>query len=397
MSQKDFTTKLLGMKGVKVREYKETGTEIRIGIEMKQKQQACPSCGKKTKAIHDYRNCKITDLSIRGKCLRIDYRKRRYHCVSCGKRFAEACSFAGKYQRFTYRVAANIIELLHMRRSMKDIAKDTGVSVSGVQRCLKLANRGKPSRLPAVLSFDEFKGNADGERFQCIITAPSQKCIFDILPNRSVSTLQAYIKSFPNRDEVEYIIMDMNRGYRDIARSFFPNAKLVIDRFHVVRYATNALDEVRRRIQKHLLPETRKYFKRSRRLLLSHQNKLSAEDRMVLNRMLGFSEDLARAYALKEAFYTMMDAKSSEAASLLLKKWLNADSILKIPEFKACSRMLRNWKPYILNMFDVPYSNGFTEGCNNAIKTLKRVAFGFRNFQHFRTRILLASSPYPNI
>ena len=59
--------------------------------------------------------------------------------------------------------------------------------------------------------------------------------------------------------------------------------------------------------------------------------------------------------------------------------------------------MLRNWKPYILNMFDVPYSNGFTEGCNNPIKTLKRVAFGFRNFHHFRTRILLASSPYPNI
>jgi len=275
---------------------------------------------------------------------------------------------------------------------MRDIAEDTDTSISGVQRCLSLANCGKPALLPRVLALDEFKGNAGGERFQCILTAPAEKRIFDILPDRSSHTIQSYIQSFPNREEVEYVIMDMNRGYRDIARSFFPKAKIVIDRFHVVRYATNAMDEVRRRIQKHLLPETRIYFKRSRKLLLARQRKLSHEDRFALNRMLGFSEDLARAYALKEAFYTMMDAKSSEAASLLLKKWLDADFILKIPEFKPCSRMLRNWKPSILNIFDVPYSNGFTEGCNNAIKTLKRIAFGFRNFYHFRTRILLADS-----
>ena len=60
--------------------------------------------------------------------------------------------------------------------------------------------------------------------------------------------------------------------------------------------------------------------------------------------------------------------------------------------------MLKNWKPYILNAFDCPYSNGFTEGCNNGIKTLKRIAFGFRNFQNFRARILLAANPvHPNI
>ena len=59
--------------------------------------------------------------------------------------------------------------------------------------------------------------------------------------------------------------------------------------------------------------------------------------------------------------------------------------------------MLINWKPYILNAFDCHLSNGFTEGCNNAIKTLKRVAFGFRNFHTFRARILLSLTPHPNI
>ena len=63
----------------------------------------------------------------------------------------------------------------------------------------------------------------------------------------------------------------------------------------------------------------------------------------------------------------------------------------------ACRRMLQNWKPYILNAFDIRLSNGFTEGCNNAIKALKRVAFGFRSFRNFRARILLSLLPHPYI
>ena len=93
-----------------------------------------------------------------------------------------------------------------------------------------------------------------------------------------------------------------------------------------------------------------------------------------------------------------MDAKSSSAAAELLSRWLDACDRLRLPEFNNCRKMLKNWKPYILNAFDCSYSNGFTEGCNNGIKTLKRVSFGFRNFHDFRARILLAAnSAHPNI
>ena len=290
------------------------------------------------------------------------------------------------------------MQLLHRRWSMKDIAEDTHTSVSGVQRCLALYPPGKPEKLPEVLSFDEFKGNANGERFQCILTAPEEKKILDILPDRKVSTIQTYLLSFQNRREVQYVIMDMNKGYRDVAKTFLPQAKIVIDRFHVVRYCTWAMDDVRRSIQKSLQPATRKYFKRSRRLLTARRSSLSDEDKAATDVMLNFSEKLYQAYALKELFFHFMDAKSSSAAAELLSKWFHACDRLNLPEFKACRRMLKNWKPYILNAFDCPFSNGFTEGCNNAIKTLKRIAFGFRNFHNFRTRILLAANPtYPNI
>ena len=398
MSGKEYTTELLKLKDAQIERMEETEEEIILQISLKRKMHNCPRCKAETDQVHDYRIRAVKDLSIRGKPLKLLYRRRRYFCPSCGKRFSEACAFLGKYQRFTYQVTERIMQLLHHRWSMKDIARDTRTSVSGVARCLALYPQGKPRELPRVLSFDEFKGNANGERFQCILTAPEERRILDILPDRRGSTIQSYLRSFSNRQDVQYVVMDMNQGYRDIARAFFPQAKIVIDRFHVARYCTWAMDDVRRAVQKHLLPASRKHFKRSRRLLIARRALLSEEDRAAVDVMLHFSERLYQAYALKELFFQFMDAKSSSTAAELLSKWFDAYDRLQLPEFSPCRRMLKNWKPYILNAFDCPYSNAFTEGCNNAIKALKRVAFGFRNFSNFRARILQVANPaYPNI
>ena len=227
---------------------------IILQIRLRRKVHVCPKCGTETNQVHDYRTRTVRDLAIRGKPLKLLYDRRRYICPACGKRFSEDCTFLGKYQRFTYCVTDKILQLLHRRWSMKDIAKDTYTSVSGVSRCLSLFPQGKPSKLPKVLSFDEFKGNTNGEKFQCILTAPEERRILDILPDRKVSTIQTYLHSFQNRSEVQYVVMNMNKGYRDVAKAFLPNAKIVIDRFHLVRYCTWALDNVRRNIQKSLLP-----------------------------------------------------------------------------------------------------------------------------------------------
>ena len=398
MSGKEYTTELLKLEDAQIERMEETEEEIILQISLKRKMHNCPRCKAETDQVHDYRIRAVRDLSIRGKPLKLLYRRRRYFCPSCGKRFSEACAFLGKYQRFTYQVTERIMQLLHHRWSMKDIARDTRTSVSGVARCLALYPQGKPRELPRVLSFDEFKGNANGERFQCILTAPEERRILDILADRRGSTIQSYLHSFSNRQDVQYVVMDMNQGYRDIARAFFPQAKIVIDRFHVARYCTWAMDDVRRAVQKHLLPASRKHFKRSRRLLIARRALLSEEDRAAVDVMLHFSERLYQAYALKELFFQFMDAKSSSTAAELLSKWFDAYDRLQLPEFSPCRRMLKNWKPYILNAFDCPYSNAFTEGCNNAIKALKRVAFGFRNFSNFRARILQVANPaYPNI
>ena len=83
-----------------------------------------------------------------------------------------------------------------------------------------------------MLSIDEFKGNAGGEKFQAILTDAKNHKLVDILPSRTQATLVDYIHSFKNRNDVRYFVMDMNTVYRDIARNYFPNATIVIDKFH---------------------------------------------------------------------------------------------------------------------------------------------------------------------
>lgn len=104
--------------------------------------------------------------------------------------------------------------------------------------------------------------------------------------------------------------------------------------------------------------------------------------------MLIVSRDLREAYLLKEKFYEFMDSNHSEQARERLKAFHIVAVVADIPEFLPCLTMLRNWSDYILNTFDCSYSNGFTEGMNNTIKVIKRIAYGYRNFDCFRRSIL---------
>lgn len=395
MPQRDYITEILGIKDVEIEKVAQDENMLLIRFTKKRTGMICPHCGEYTNEVHDYRIKELRDIPIQGKAVRLEYRRRRYICRKCGKKSAEAFELAGKNQRTTARLAVYGLELSKERRSGKSIAKELGVSASSVNRWLKHLPKSRPTALPRVLSIDEFRGNAGGERFQCILTAPEEKKIVDILPDRSVSTIQEYLKSFSNREEVKYFVMDMNRAYRDIARTFFPGASIVIDRFHYVRYGVWAFENVRKRVQKSLNSQQRKLFKRSRKLLLARASKLTTEDRQAVEVMLAHSEDLTRAWLLKEEFFKFVDAQSSAEAKTALDSFRYYAKRLYLPEFRECLRMLNNWEEYILNSFNCPYSNGFTEGINNSTKALKRATFGMPNFHNFRARILHCNSCYP--
>lgn len=391
MPNTNIISDLLEIKDISASKIENINNETHIYFTLKRRDHTCPHCGNITNKVHDYRTSIIKDSPISGKKTFLHYKKRRYHCDSCKKHFNESFPHIAKQCRISTRLCFQAIDMLKSQQSISSIAKQLGISPSTIFRRMNDVRFPKPNSLPLVLSIDEFRGNANGEKFQGILTDCKNKKIMDILPNRTKDGLWEYFRSFPNRKDVRYFVMDMNRAYKEIAEICFPNATIVIDRFHVVRYVLWALENVRKRVQKEMHPSKRKYFKRSRKILLSHFYKLNEENRNALEVMLNQSNDLAQAYYLKELFFDFMNSNNREEARKKIKKFMLCAETSQLEEFNACLTMLTNWGKYILNIFECPYSNGYTEGCNNKIKVIKRLAYGFRNFNNFRNRILLSS------
>ncbi|MEB6775646.1 ISL3 family transposase [Escherichia coli] len=245
-------------------------------------------------------------------------------------------------------------------------------------------------KLPEVLSIDEFKGNTDAGKYQCIITDPKNHTVLDILPGREAHQLSSYFSSFSKEDRknVKVVVIDMWRPYLDMAQAYFKNALVVIDRFHYIRQVFWAFDKIRREEQHRFSKERRRYFKRSKSLLWARFSKLNEENQLAVEIMLQSSERLRTAYLLKEKFIEFIDSPTLDEAKQKLNAWYLYVAAANLPEFDYCFRTISRWQDGILNSFRVPYSNGYTEGVNNKIKVLKRNAFGVRNYSRFRARIL---------
>ena len=389
--QNNFITNLLDLKGVKVTKFRNRKNRIRIHIELPVREHTCPCCHSKTSRVHDYRFQLIKDIPIYYKDTFIYYRKRRYLCKNCGKRFYEKNNFLPKRARKTNRLSAFIIEKLKEKQSMKDIAKLSNVSITTVSKLLPYLSV-NTSYLPEVLCIDEFKGNAGNFKYQVSLMDGKERKIIDIIECRYKVHLFNYFNKFSleERKKVKYIIMDLWQLYKDLAKTYFPKAKIVADRFHYTRYIVQAVDTVRKQVQNRLTPEERKYFKHSRKLLLSRYINLSKEQREELNYILiNYSEELRRVYNEKEDLLDIVHSDEKYLAIDKLNKWVKYNLESKYEVLNECAKTYQNWIEEIRNSLLVPYSNGIMEGYNNKIKVLKRIAFGFRNFHNFKARILL--------
>ena len=383
----DYTTELLGLEDVIILEAKQSMQRLDIYIMKPKRTHRCPDCGRETDKVHDYRWQPVKDLRAYGKPTLLHIRKRRYVCVHCGKRFIEDITFLPKYHRVTNRLVAHVILAFTGLESIKDIAEEHSISAPTATRYFKMVDY-KCKSLPEALSIDEFRGNAGGEKFQCIIADAKNHKVLDILPNRKKENLIAYFRTFSTRDSVKYFVMDMSKSYLEIASTCFPKAKVIIDKYHVVRQVLWDFEKVRKTEQQKFSDQRRKYFKRSRRLLLKNPKQLSEEEADQVAIMLETSRRLREAYHLKNKFLEFMQSENRHDATERLRNWVLLAEFNNLPEFKTSLTAIHNWGKYILNAFEYHYTNGFTEGCNNKIKVLKRISFGVRNFPRFRNRIL---------
>ena len=390
MLYKHFTEKLLGLQGVKITNIENNEKNITLYAEMERKEQYCSCCGTATTTIHDYRTQVIKDIPAFGKLVKIILRKRRYRCPCCNKRFYEKNTFLPRYHRMTNRLAAYVINKLGDERSFTSVAREVDLSVTTVIRIFDVVSYPKPNKLPQVLAIDEFKGNTWGEKYQCILTDPVNGIVLDILPNRYAHYLTKYFKQInpDERKNVKYFVSDMWKTYSDISSVWLKNATQIVDKYHWIRQIIWAFERVRKTEQKKFNKQYRIYFKHSKKLLLKRFDYLTDDQKQQVNVMLYASVNLSRAYFYKEEFLKILDCKDKAIASNEMSDWIKNAENSDLIELEKCAKTMKNWYNGIINSFSVPYTNGFTEGCNNKIKVLKRNAYGYKNFNRFRNRIL---------
>lgn len=165
-----------------------------------------------------------------------------------------------------------------------------------------------------------------------------------------------------------------------------PQAKVVVDKFHLIRHVNEALDRVRSRLQGGSRRDKKRDLFWSRYTLLKGVERLTAWERAKLSQLFSVYPELSKAWGLKEGFRRWYRGRDRDQAQATLESLQS--TMTSLPEFKELQRTLLNWRAEILNYFDYPITNGFVEGKNNRIKTIKRIAYGYRNMANFRLRIL---------
>lgn len=389
MLMSDYTAELLNLEDVIITNVENISDQLHIYMELPRTKHICPACGAVTDRIHDYRMQTVKDIPLARDTF-LHLRKRRYRC-SCGKRFFETNTFLPRYYRVTSRLVAQIIQEFKKIIPATEIGSRFNVSAVTAMRYFNCFNQ-RVRELPEVLSLDEFKGNSGGQKYNSIVVDPKDRKVLDILPNRYENDLIKYFSQFPSKTKVKYFVCDMNPHFRNVANTCFKQATVVADRYHVVRQVFWALEKVRKNEQSKLPDRHRKYFKKSRFLLMKPIEKLSDAQMDRLALMFEMAPRLADAYRIKNEFLTVFHSKSSAEGRQKLIDWLLSVEVMQMPEFDDCTKAYRNWFQEILNSMDVPWSNGYIEGCNNKTKVLKRVCFGVRNFNNFRKRILFCNT-----
>lgn len=399
---------------IKIDERKEEKKMIKIiYVESKTKKDKCPICGEYTSSVHDkLKPIELKYLKIVEYDCRINILKKRFVCHKCNKRFTEKVDLNRKGKNISNKLEQKILkDLLDYNLSIKYIAKTNGISPGIVRIILKNAMSKYPEHiinLPKVISFDEFKADTRAGKYAFVLNDPIHRKVLDILPSRKKEYLNQYFTYCLNRHSVEYVVSDMYEPYLLVTQIMFPKAKYVVDRFHYIRYIMDGLDKVRIRLQKEYGYNSKEYRmlknKKNVTLLRKYSNdvdwwtytKRYRNKHMVdilkydlREQILEINEELKNAYLLKELFLDVVHSTTYEYAEIEFKEWIDTVKKYGIEEMIEAAKTIENWLPYIVNSFiDKRLSNGFTEGINNKIKVIKRIAFGYKNFKFFRLRLM---------
>lgn len=348
----------------------------------------CPFCGSEHTNLHKKKVLKVRDLPMLGKNTILELDRSQHCCKHCHKYFTRPSEKIDFLRSLTERFKDHIMERLK-NSTIECVAKEENLTPDQVRGILESRLRGKkPSRKARKIGIDEFsrrKGKGDYVTVVCNLdTGEILEIIDSHQQDEIIKTLMGW--SLEEREAITEVSVDMWGGFTKVIKTVFPNARIVYDRFHVMKILNEELNKIRKECG---LKLKKLKTKGIRRLILKNGESLTAEEKEVLETILKCSKRLRNAYLLKEEFRQIYEThQAPEVAKERLEAWLAKASEI----YSDIITTVKNHLDGICNYFYDRTTNGKMEGINNKIKVIKRQAYGFTNFEHLKMRIFLAFS-----
>jgi transposase len=398
-SKTKLLTELLNLESVKVTSYQNLPQiGLILSTEILAKERSCGRCGKKSHKIHQNHRYIIKDLPISGQTVYLEINRRQFKCENCKKPFSEELKFVNKRRKYTSRLAREIVRQV-LADDLKTVAENNDVSSEEIETMLRdqaeLLRRKKPSGLKR-LGIDEIALVKGQGNYCAVLIDIERRKIVDILEERSQEKIMEVMNSWGREilNKIEYVSIDLWKPYKSLVKKLMPNAEVVADRFHVMKQVNEELDRQRKIERRELKKEKSKNkreriysgLNKSKYALLKNECNLSKTQQEKLKEVKIVCPTLGKMHELKEKFREIFDLEKNWLTGLLkISDWLKEAG----EYYPNSKKTIRRWIGEIISYFDDRMTNGVVEGINNKLKLIKRSAYGFRNFDNFRTRVLL--------
>jgi transposase len=372
---------------------------------------ACPHCGSTAVAGHGRCERRVRDLPL-GRPTVLVWEQRRLRCRDCGRTGRERHPAVPERRSITHRLRRLLFEE-SCRRPFSEVAAAHGVSA---WRVVEAFDALAPSGLadagsPRVLALDE-SAFRRGMRFHTVLFDPLARTALAVAGGRDRRAAELLLFGLPAqvRAGVETVVIDCHWPFRKAAAEALPGARVVADKFHVLRAVDAAAQRVRQRhgrkprtdlvgpgggTSRVHNPRHDRAVYRARWAFMRRAGRLAAGDRAALAAVFAAHPEVACAWAMKEAFAAVYDAPDRAEGARRLAVWEHNLPAAGLPELTRTWGNLQWWRDEILNYFDDRQTNAFAEGATNKVKVMKRRSYGFRNAQRYRHKVLLTIGRRP--
>ena len=374
-------TDFLKLPNVAVLSFSQIEDSICIHIKLANSGINCPHCNSSTTEINQERPVLVKDLPAFGNPIYLRVPRRQFYCVQCQRYSTERLEWVDSQRRHTRRYESNIYERV-LGSSLEKVAREENLSFDEIEGIFNHVSKQhvKKNWWPAKrLSLDEIAMRKGHKNFKTVVSDIDKAKLIEVINGHNTEAIIEKLMDQPIeiREAVEEVSIDMWGGFTKVIQEVFPRAKIVTDRFHVMKPLIKELKKIANQVG------IKGFDKKS--LLLRNQDNLNSEQLEELNKLLCQSTRLRKAHEYKEEFREIYEnSETVESGKEKFTKWLKKASLV----YGQVITTITNHLDSICNYFLSHASSGVMEGINNKIKQIKRQAYGFTNFENFRIRLL---------